>query len=154
MDTHFRGKPVVPTVASALHICISHTPYRAAYHWGTALVLHALNTTLTLLAVSLISFKLVLVIPPDLFELICVPKRRTMHPYSALAVLFSTELASCRLIKLGASTRLTSFILRWKATQRGYNRARFHLESFFYCDMRASRNFLPMLKHGLIFESL
>ncbi len=43
---------------------------------------------------------------------------------------------------------MTGFILRWKATQRGYNQARFRLDSFFYYDMRASRDFVPMLKHG------
>ncbi len=92
-------------------------------------------------------------IPPDLWAnlrtrslLICVPNMTTMQPYSALAILFSTELAGCKLIKLADSIRLTSFIHRWKATRRGYNRARFRLESVFYCDMRASRSFLPMLK--------
>ncbi len=70
----------------------------------------------------------------------------TMHPYSALAIVFSTEQGICKLIKLGNSTRLTSVILRWKATQRGHNRAWFHLDSFFHYDMRVSRNFLPIAR--------
>ncbi len=61
---------------------------------------------------------------------------------------FSAELDICKLIQLADSVRWTSFMVRWNATQQGYNRARFRLESFFYTDMRASRNFPPMLKHG------
>ncbi len=65
-----------------------------------------------------------------------------MHPnednaaLSALALLFSTKLDICKLIRLLASIPLKSLMVRWKATSQGYNGARFRLESFWNYDRK------------------
>ncbi len=82
-------------------------------------------------------------------SLTCMPKKSSICSFSQpWFSLFSTELGICKLIKVLACIRLTGFMIRWKATPQGYNRARFRLDSFFHYYLRTSRNFPPMLQHG------
>ncbi|WP_297331893.1 hypothetical protein, partial [Pseudoalteromonas sp.] len=77
---------------------------------------------LTLLAVSLIAQAHIFDTTSWIGTLICAQSlltcmsKKTIQPYSALALLFSTELGISKLKKLIVSIRLRSLITRWKAT--------------------------------------
>ncbi len=85
--------------------------------------------------------------------LACMPKK-IMQPYPALALLFSTELCICKLIKVLVSIRLRRLTVLGKLPHRATIEPGFVLRASFTMTWERLENFLLCLSMGLNFDTL